>query len=492
MFWLIANAAAAQTPCITMDLLRSDPLIRRGAEGWSPDGARSTKQEREAMAELPNQLASDNFVVKWGDSGGVQQSEVEDLLSAFEDSWAYEVVLMEHRPPYGTDSYLFNVYIGDSGSGAPSSYGASGYYYGDDDGWPMIVVAASTLDDQEYSDITASHEFYHALQGETGRYDYSGGVGSWFWEATATWASAQVYPSNVYYASFLFSYVFLPHYPVNFFDYPDEGLLQEFYQYGSYIFPQHLSQETAGHWVISDAWKDSGSEEDPMEVMRGILAEDGLDLDELWLDHIARLAYYDYGMGSLLAEYVGYYEAYDESENQLVGEHWGEGTSGLLTPPDGLLPMRYGFNTIRLYSPSALAHIVRIEGDEDGSATSPARFGARVLLRSAATIEYLDVPFDGTIGELEFVPDDDVQEVTLVVGAWTEHHYRMDREVFPYRYSIEPVLPAPSVPDEEVETPVKESGCFKPSSLSILCLPLALYGYRRSTAGTSHSQRPAR
>ena len=217
-----------------------------------------------------------------------------------------------------------------------------------------------------------------------------------------------------------------------------------------------------------------------MEVMRFLLADQGYDLDRLWLDHLAQLAYYDFYMGGLIQEYVSYYDGYPESANQLVAEHWSEGTGGLLDPPEATLPMRYGFNSIRLYSPSPERYLFQVVGEAKGSAESPSSYGARLVLRSSSgSVESVELPFDGAEAELEVEIPAGTEELTLIVGAWTELHYRMDREVFPYQYSITPAEPLESDELDEDVSPVKESGCFKPASLSLFFMPLALYGSRR-------------
>ena len=150
--------------------------------------------------------------------------------------------------------------------------------------YPMIVIAKQTVTDQDYMDFTIAHEFFHALQGRTNRYDYDEyGPGAWYWEATANWVESEVYPGSSGNAGFLIGYTFFPHYPVNFFDYPDQGTLQEYHQYGAFIFPQHLTDIEADSTLIRSSWQDTSNENDPMEVLDSYLSSFGTTIEEAWL-----------------------------------------------------------------------------------------------------------------------------------------------------------------------------------------------------------------
>jgi hypothetical protein len=404
----------------------------------APPSASSGKLERDPYG-LPNSLTSDNFLVSWGNSGGVTSGEINNLVDALESAWSLYIDEMEHPQPSGSETWFFNVFIGDSGNGAPDGYGSGGYYSVDPDGHPMIVVSAGTLNDGAYTLITGSHEFYHAIQGSLLTYSYDG-ESAWFWEATATWGSAQVYPDNIYYSTFLFAYVFYPHYPVNFFDYPDSGQLQEYYQYGSYLWPYYLSEYAADWSLIRDAWTEAGGEDDPLEALRQGMEERGLDLDQAWLDHLAINQVWDYANGDLLKQWVdSYAQHYSEGENMIAAEHNSLGTQGWEDGPADLRPRRYGSNAIRMDGPVSGQLNVYIEGEEDGDENSNALYGARlVIVESDDSYTVLDIPFEGVLGELSTDAATDAEEIWLVVGAWTEHlvNSRWEDEKFAYRYAL--------------------------------------------------------
>ena len=451
MVWLFLSTAWANpitlptvSPCVTLERLPQAPSLSvpelSAALG-------SDKLERDPYG-LPNVQRTTNFRISWGNSGGVSNSEIANLADSLEASWTIYIDELGHPQPDGTDTHLFNIFIGDSGNGAPDGYGAGGYYTVDPEGWPMIVVSAGVLDDGGYTQITGAHEFYHAIQGSLGTYNYQG-KGAWFWEATATWGSAVVYPDNIYYASFLFSYVFFPHYPVNFFDYPDSGQLQEYYQYGSYIWPFYLSEYVADRSLIRDAWTNAGGEDDPLEALRLGLENRGLSLNDAWLDHLAINQVWDYPQGNQIREWVNAYaNHYAEGDNQIAASHGVEGTGDWVEGPRDLRPRRYGSNAIYMKGGTAGTLHVYIEGEAEGDENSDAEFGARlVLVQASGDYEVLEIPFDGLWGEWSTDEAMDAEDIWLVVGAWTERlvESRWEDEEFGYRYAL--------LVDEEIKRP---------------------------------------
>lgn len=443
--------AAPRTGCATPALLPFAPPLRT-----EPVPARLTGKGSRDPYGLPNLLESANFVVRWGDGAGIDPADIARLSDAFELAWAVQIDTMDHPAPYGTDGYRFNVYIGDSGSGAPDDLGAAGYYYPDPEGWPMVVVAAITLDIPENADNTAAHEFYHAIQDTTARYVYDG-VSAWYWEATAEWAANETLPWNAYLGSFLFGYLLLPELPVNFFDYPDSGALQEYHQYGAFLFPYDLTR-TVDWELIRDSWSDTGTEPDPLEVQRAWLAERGLDFDELWLDHLGHNAAYDYPHGESYAASVAAMAPYFPEAVPILQRVPRTGGEGDVAGAEA--PRRYGSSTIALDAPVDGVLTVTIEGDEAGSEGSPARIGARIVrvFDAGARIEQVPVPFDGPRGSLVLDGVGDEDTIWLTVGTWTPE-WSADRwitEGFGYRWTlaVDPVEGTGTDTAEPIEPPV--------------------------------------
>jgi len=455
--FLALAAHAASPPCGTPWLLEEMPALRQFGPAVAPPPGEKLVRD---FYNTPNHDTSTNFAVHWGHSGSVSNNDIDDLLVSFELAWSDQLDRMGHTAPGGTDTHRFNVYIGDTGNGAPPGFGSGGYYSPDDEGWPMIVVSANTLSDSTFADHTAVHEFYHAVQGATDRYRYDG-ISAWYWESTAEWAAIQADPFNPVNGPFLYGYALLPAEPVNFFRYPD-GTLEGYYQYGSFIFPLYLSNEL-GWEIIRDTWEDPGNNGDPFEVMRGLIADGGGDIDEMWLDHIARNTVWDYDAG---ATYEANVEAYSNffTEDPILEKWTGPGTTELVEVK-GPAPKRYGSNAIRLRNPDSGTLTVRVEGEKKGTEQSPSRFGARVVQHwKNGDVAYHAVPFEGKTGELVLEGVGDERDIWLVVGAWTPDATMFwEDEKFRYAYSISVGEPEPTTETDTDTEPQLESEGEEPA-----------------------------
>ncbi|MFK7930061.1 MAG: DUF6055 domain-containing protein [Myxococcota bacterium] len=405
---------------------------------------------------VENVETSEHFALWWGPDQPPTSTQRTRLLDAFETSWAMQIGDMGHTAPYGTDAYHFNVYVGDTGGGTRETGRAAGFYSTDPDGWPVIVIGRDTLDRPDYSDITVAHEFYHAVQGATDRYTYNQtDASAWLWEASATWASHEVYPDNPGYAAFLFGYAFHPHLSLDFFDYPNQGVVTEYYQYGAFIFPVHISDRTGSWQVIRDVWMDPGDDPDPLAVMTRRLAEDDLDFDTLWLDHIARNVTWDYPdqevYRGVLARYGGLPEAKNGDSVVMPSLGRNDWTRG----PRDRQPLRYGTNTLVLPRPLPGQYTVEFKGFELGDLGSVAEIGATLVL-PGDPVEYRPMGCEnnlctGTWDDLEDVPN-----AYFALGRWSvERGPDWKKETFPYEYRVTYT----SFDVEEPEPTKKGCGC---------------------------------
>ena len=117
------------------------------------------KVNRDAYNNNFNQLESENFVLKWGEDIILNGME-SDIIEYFESTWTEQVINWELTPPEGAEQTLFNIYIGNSGDGAPSIPDtAGGYFSYDTQGWPMIVLNPGTFYAEDYIPILVSVAF---------------------------------------------------------------------------------------------------------------------------------------------------------------------------------------------------------------------------------------------------------------------------------------------------------------------------------------------
>lgn len=429
-----SRATPAEGRCATLERLPLAGLQRRGPVL----GAAAERGERDAYA-VPNAASSVHFVVRWGDDQPLAPAQANLLLDALELAWRVEVEGFEHVAPYGTDLYRFNVYVGDSGDGAPPSYGAGGYQTYDVEGWPMIVVARSSWVDPPFVEHTAVHEFYHAIQSETGRFPYRG-LSAWYWEATAEWAASQAAPDNPALGTFAPGYTWLPELGVEAFDYPDRGTLEELHQYGAFLFPYDLAA-AVGPEVVTGTWKDPGTERDPMELMRRTVSRAGGDFDALWLDHVAHTVLLDHPLAPVLAPHYEALRAIYPGESPVTRDGFGEGGAGRLTGEEA--PRRHGAAVLALRLPEDGPVRVEIDGDDEGTDGSPASWLGRVIVDGDEAPTYLPLPFDGGHAALEVEAQG--HDVYVVVAADTPSSAAWDRERFRFDWSLtsEPDRPPP-------------------------------------------------
>lgn len=343
--------------CLTPLVLACKPPVAVHREA-APPLPLPAKETRDTRSSVPYVLETDNFAVKWGAYRGFEDADVQAIAAAFELAWATEVVEMGYPTPAGSERYRFNVYVGDT-AGMPSSYGSSGYYYTDDAGYPMIVVSASILKNHEWSAVTAAHELFHALQDAAATYAYTG-QGAWYWEAGASWVETEVYPAHEDAAVFLFGTAFLPELPINFFQYPD-GTTEGYHQYGAFIFLRDLTEHVTDREIVRRSWVEAPSGGDPMVVLDELLAEEGLNVREVYFDYAARSATFDY-------EHEDRYEAAVERYGgwSSPSSHRPSGEIGALSDawhePAEHLPRTFGTNywTLDVDGPVEIA----FEGDE--------------------------------------------------------------------------------------------------------------------------------
>lgn len=436
----------------------------------------------------PNAVESENFVVRWGQ--GFDADDAQQILDDFEHAWSIEVTEMEHPEPLYADVYKFNVYIGDTGGGTPSSYGAAGYYYTDREGYPMIVLNRDTVSSGYGLPSTTAHEFYHAVQAATAAYGYEG-EGAWYWEATATWIESEVWPNDPAYVNFIYGYSFFPHLALNTFDYPDTGALVELHQYGAFIFPRYLA-EIVGDWrIVRDSWTNSGGDDDPLEVIDRILrAEHGTDLDAAFGDFAARNVAWDYEHGDWYAEMHAVAEDYYPDDSERVFEVHQGSSEGEQRVSVYQGPERYGTLYIRLDEPEGGPDVwVGFTGDDLGEEGSPATWAVSVVSIDNERPEYFPLDWQNAEGGawIRDIGSDD--EVWLVVSPTADR--LVWGEGFGFDYTLTPGdadgPPADSAVDtgEPAEPAPKACGCTgapAAPSLGLSLLALAHLARRRSAA----------
>ena len=416
--------------------------------------------------DVPNLQLTEHFALRWGDADPPSAAALSDIADALEDAWDAQVEGLGMPPPIGTDAgYRFNVYVGDSGSGAPSADGTGGYYTSSGrNGWPIIVLSQGVFDDTTYGRSVTAHELFHALQAATGNYRYAQDSDSaWFFEATAEWAAGETYRDDAIYAAFLAAFAFHPHYRLSYFNYPDAGLFVETYQYGAFIFPRYLSEVVGRPELVRDAWTDPGEATDPLDAIAAALGAGGEALLPLVADFYAHNAEWDYEDGDLYEDSIAYFGGfYSDEDHREVGRFSLEDGDGewLLLEQTDLLPQRYGANLITLTSTDACGTLsIAFDGADSGAYGSPAAWAGVLALHDGSDHDYIPLADEET---LTVELDNTRRRLTLVVVP--EADSLQAAEVFDYAFAWT-FTPAP---DRDaagcVDTPSGGSGTASPSS----------------------------
>lgn len=242
--------------------------------------------------DVPNAHETEHFVVRWGNAGAVSRRDVERLGTALERVWDVEIDELGYPRPWTTTWYKLNVYIGDSGDGAPASGGNAGFYWYDDEAYPMLVVSTIALADPGLAEATAAHEFFHGVQAAAATYAFTE-ADFWYGEATATWITSQVFPDNTAYASLLFGQAFRPEQSIHAY-LADGDAIDVFHAYGAFVFVVWLEEQAFGADGVRRSWVDAPAGGDPLDVIAGMLPDHGWTLQRALADFAARNATWDY------------------------------------------------------------------------------------------------------------------------------------------------------------------------------------------------------
>jgi hypothetical protein len=246
----------------------------------------------------PNSFQTTHFNIKWGNSGSTAQGDVEALGEHLEASWAKEVVDMGYLAPTATGSYLMDIYIGNTGDGVPTISFQGAYttlYYDASEYMAYIVVHPDIITYAPASKEIAAHEFFHTLQFalyvDSWGYCYGMQDDQWMWEATATWAEDEVYPTINAYVSFLNVYS----------QNPQESLhsrVDFYYPYSRVLFFKYISEYRGGTDAVRQIWN-ACETRGTLAGVDEFLKTQGADLQTGFLDFTGRNATMDYEDGRI-------------------------------------------------------------------------------------------------------------------------------------------------------------------------------------------------
>ena len=448
MLTLLVSLAHAGPHCGTPDLLHlRGPLPARELP---PPSAERTA--RDAFGDFETHT-SEHFAVKVGPDDTHTDEQLEALLAGLEVAWDAGVEELGFEPPYGSEAWLVNVYVGNTGGGIPEIPFDGGYVTADVDGFPYIVLSPAAVDaypdDGDEIDALVAHEFHHVLQFSTDA--FLTGIGFWYFEASAHWFAGEMYPDSGYILWSEATYLLFPHEPLELHGWQHEGLVAG-HQYAAGIWPRFLSEQLADEVLVVDSWRQSGPEDEPMEVFDALLEERGSSLSEAFeafavanvtLEHERWQVY-----GEIAAQYP---EWFPEEDGRVVHRLDGAGDEAWQAPPAELRPHAFGYNVVELAAPRDGDLHVEVLVDPTGDAGTDSGAFAVLLVEEAGWTEHrveLDEVGSGSL----VVPLEGAESAWLVVGTRPDTWVWEER--FDHRFRLfvtEPVLADAVAPTEVAE-----------------------------------------
>ena len=368
-------------------------------EGWEPPPATvhhdvgRDVQERDAIGTFANLWPSEHVVIKWGPDLVLDPEDVANISDAFEESWALFVDERGMAPPRGSDEWLLNVYIANSGAPSPSiEPDVSGYFTIDHDGMPMIVMARDQFSAWSSGRDTATHELFHALQNAL--YSFPSDGWKWFSEASATWSQEEVWdPSSA--SRRVPAYATSPHRPVGHYSDDDSDWFARTRRYGAFLFLRFLTERLGDDpTLIEDTLL--RDEEFALDALLAELEERGEDPGRAFGDFAvanATWAPYErgdaYAMSVLSSPHDGYLSARAGSlgrkgwrwpQSDRLASVWGWDLVRVDAPETGILHARFrslapcdvrSWVHVVLEGPDGIEVIPLTEGDRAGGADIP-------------------------------------------------------------------------------------------------------------------------
>jgi hypothetical protein len=239
-----------------------------------------------ALAEKygANQLVGDHFTIAWDD--GATESRAQDLMEAFDKSYAREIGELGWKDPTGMDAFNLWVYIAkdDSYAGAYTYFASCpsrGYM-------PFIVVYSGSFFDGSWYKDCAAHEFNHASQEA---YGLSQTYDLWWWEATATWMEEYVYSHNSW-SEMTFGFATSPQIGMQASGQSEMDVF--WHMYGMNVWAFYLDQYVGGMDLVRGTWEYLLNHSPSVATMPEVLADMGIDFDQTYEGFLAASAVMDF------------------------------------------------------------------------------------------------------------------------------------------------------------------------------------------------------
>jgi hypothetical protein len=294
-------------------LAQTSPQVGAEVEQLLLPGRLAGEQRRaapEALADnpngvdLPNVYYSGHFAIRWGNnySGGMDAIEYwGEILES--EVWATEITAWGFSDVYLTDEYYIDMYVGNSGNGAPSISFTGAYttiYNGNYQ--PYIVFHPDILYYPESTQEVSAHEFFHTIQfslGVTYENTYIFDSQSlWFVEGSSTWAEGTVYPNYDGYVYYIYDWA----------ENPGDALTSDNGGYAPYarvIWGRYLYEYYDGIATMYDIWTHNRGSS-ALFGNAGYLVSQGVQWQDAFLDFVDKVLRLDFEDGDEMPSFDPY------------------------------------------------------------------------------------------------------------------------------------------------------------------------------------------
>ncbi len=434
------------------------PIVPRG-------GTPGELQIRDAFATgAPFQtFETDHTVVKWGPAVDPTPEQLELLGEDLELAWAHQVDELGWLPPAGSEAFKLNVYIGNSGGGAPEIDFSGGYVWVDPENFAFITLSPDSLELYDLGIGAASlvaHEFNHTLQIRNSAFS-EGRHGPFLWEATASWAAEKTLqaPPSPYWGGFLLH----PHLALDSHAIFGDDVEREGRQYDTalfvwYLTDQFVDDQGLGDAFIRDAWLTASPEDEPLAWLDANLAQ---GLQPVYTDFALRYALQTHDLAETYEAGMNELESFGYPDDRLTELVDAEGTEGWQRPPRDLRPEAWAWNRIRWNAAGPGEVTVSFEPNATGTSDTPASMDAFVVHRAdgAAPTAWMPVDLDTAI------PIETGDSVQLIVVSTAMDAAPFERFGYEYRFDADVEAPPPQTQSLD-QGPIREAacGCQTPAS----------------------------
>ena len=450
--------ATPETPCLSlMHRMAQGPIPVQDVSSDSAQSRVMEKQARMPLGGLPQSLKTTNFLIQWGVFDGFSTSDIEQLATALETSWAIQVDEKQYPVPRGANTYLINVYIGNTHESAPKIYSnARAYVDTDDEGYARIVISPSLLRNAAALKTTAAHEFFHTIQWHANAdYIYApGSPANWYWEATAVWMEQEVYPESTEHHRHLPNFLFFPELPLSHFPTEWTGTLSDSHAYGAFLFPLYLQQILPSAPLIRESFTNTQGQSDPLQVLDRLLNTYDTTLKETFFGFSAANGTLAYPQREAfleaLDEYGGYNSAYSNRPSGTLSYHNAEWKSDATHFPASL-----GVNYWNVV-PSTDPYSIHIDSFEDGD------WFAALVSFDGSTHTSQTIEWQGQ-DSVRVEIDTPLSESWLVVSVIDSSS---DTRIHPYRVSFQ-TKPKRQDTGDTGSPPQTERGCATKGSVNL-------------------------